>query len=457
MKKIYTKEEIQALAKSAIGKTFKELKRRTENSDEKTSNKGRFGQLLETDLYGYEINSNAEADFKEAGIELKVTPYIRNKNGTLSAKERLSLNHINFKEEYKNTFETSSFWKKNKCLQIIWYLAKNSIPKEDQIITHEILYTYPEEDLKIIKKDYEYIINKIKEGKAHELSESDTMYLGACTKGNKNTPLKEQPFSNIKARQRAFSLRQSYMTILVRKYIGNCEDVEKVLKNNNVTFNEFIENVINKYKGKTQKELMEELHIKSTSKSLNSMIISRMFNVKSNLRNTDEFQKANIIPRTIRIEENGRIKESMPFPYFSFESIANETWETSQIKEEFENTKYMFFLFKKDKNDYVFQGIKLWNMPQSIVDKDIKEVWSKTNEVIKSGNIVNHIDKRGRRITNFPKISDNKISHVRPHAQNSDDTLKLPVKDNLTGATNYTKQCFWLNNKYLEEILKEFL
>lgn len=112
MKKIYTKEEIQALAKSAIGKTFKELKRRTENSNEKTSNKGRFGQLLETDLYGYEINSNAEADFKEAGIELKVTPYIRNKNGTLSAKERLSLNHINFKEEYKNTFETSSFWKR---------------------------------------------------------------------------------------------------------------------------------------------------------------------------------------------------------------------------------------------------------------------------------------------------------------------------------------------------------
>ena len=101
MKKIYTKEEIQALAKSAIGKTFKELKRRTESSNEKTSNKGRFGQLLETDLYGYEINSNAEADFKEAGIELKVTPYIRNKNGTLSAKERLSLNHINLKKNIK--------------------------------------------------------------------------------------------------------------------------------------------------------------------------------------------------------------------------------------------------------------------------------------------------------------------------------------------------------------------
>ena len=37
-----------------------------------------------------------------------------------------------------------------------------------------------------------------------------------------------------------------------------------------------------------------------------------MFNVKGNLSNTDEFLKANIIPRTVRIEENGRIKESFP-------------------------------------------------------------------------------------------------------------------------------------------------
>ena len=33
------------------------------------------------------------------------------------------------------------------------------------------------------RQDYKVISDKIKAGIAHELSESDTMYLGACTKG----------------------------------------------------------------------------------------------------------------------------------------------------------------------------------------------------------------------------------------------------------------------------------
>jgi len=36
--------------------------------------KGNFGQILEKYYFGYEPNSNAEPDFKEAGLELKSTP-----------------------------------------------------------------------------------------------------------------------------------------------------------------------------------------------------------------------------------------------------------------------------------------------------------------------------------------------------------------------------------------------
>lgn len=172
------------------------------------------------------------------------------------------------------------------------------------------------------------------------------MYLGACTKGaNKNT-LRDQPFSETKAKQRAFCFKQSYMTNLVRTYIGDYKDVEKILKNN-TSFEDFITNVINKYKGKTQTELMKELNVDTNAKNINSILISRMFNVKSKLRDTDEFQKANIIPRTIRIEENGRIIESMPYPYFKYKDIINETWEESNFKEELETTKYMFFVLKR--------------------------------------------------------------------------------------------------------------
>ena len=54
-------------------------------------------------------------------------------------------------------------------------------------------------------------------------------------------------------------------------------------------------------------------------------------------------------------------------------------------------------------------------------------------------------------------MSENEVCHVRPHGRDSKDVTKLPVADKLTGATEYTKQCFWINNKYIERELKEYL
>lgn len=451
MSRNYSEMEVQVIANSLIGKTFGEINNYEVQSTE--YNKGSFGHIIESDGYNYDINSFSEPDFAEAGIELKVTPYKINKNKTLSAKERLVLNIINYMEEYKNTFYNSHFWFKNKKIQIVWYLYEEGKKKNNLKITHQKLFEFPEEDLNQIEQDWNTIIQKIKAGKAHEISEADTMYLGACTKGANAKSLREQPFSFIKAKQRAFCLKTSYMTQLVRKYIGNYSDVEKVLKTTTDTFDSFVNKVINKYKGKTQKELMEELNIDSKAKNIFSMIISRMFNVKSKLKETEEFQKANIIPKTIRVEENGNIIESMSFPYFSFENVLKTDFEDSDLREELETTKYMFFIFKKENEEYVFKGIKLWNMPESTIDSKVKDMYDKTREVIKTGNIVNHIDERERRITNFPGMSDNGVCHVRPHGRNANDTIPLPVKDKVTGATEYTKQCFWINNSFLKQII----
>lgn len=38
--------------------------------------------------------------------------------------------------------------------------------------------------MKVIQSDWEKIVNKVKIGEAHNLSEGDTLYLGACTKGS---------------------------------------------------------------------------------------------------------------------------------------------------------------------------------------------------------------------------------------------------------------------------------
>ncbi len=81
---------------------------------------------------------------------------------------------------------------------------------------------------------------------------------------------------------------------------------------------------------------------------------------------------------------------------------------------------------------------------------EAKKVWAKAKEIVSDGNIVREV-KGTRRYTNFPNKSFNSVSHVRPHANNSDDTYPLPTIDKLTKAHVYTKHCFWLNNKYLRD------
>ena len=454
----YNRQEIELISKSAIGKSVNDiLNEETVTVEDKEENKGGLGQLIEKYLFGINNNSDSEPDFMPSGIELKVTPYKKIKSGKLSAKERLVLNIIDYMTEYKNTFRNSHFWYKNNKIQLLWYLWEANKDKKDLIITHEkLLELDKNEDLKQIEEDWNFIINKIREGKAHEISEADTMYLGACSKGANALSIREQPFSDIPAMQRAFCFKNSYMTQLVRKYIGDYSNVEKVLKGTNNTFNEFVLNIIAKYKGKSQNELMKEFNIDTKAKNVNSMLISRMFNVKGKLSETEEFQKAKIIPKTIRIEENGRIKESISFPYFKYTEIVNQDWETSDLREELETTKYMFFIFKRENSEYIFKGIKLWNMPEVDIETSVMEMWKKTYNTIKTGNIVKSIEN-GIRKTNFVGMSENNVCHVRPHGRNANDVCKLPVADRLTGTTEYTKHCFWINNNYIRKIFNEYI
>ena len=453
--KFLTKEEIRVVAQGAIGKTFGELT----NKDFNYNNKGTLGQLLETSVFNFANNSSSAPDFESAGIELKLTPYKKNKNGTLSAKERLVLNIIDYLNEYKYNFFNSHFMYKNRNIQLLWYLYEPDVDKKNYRITNELFLSLDEEefkaDLEIIKRDWELIIDKIKKGEAHNLSESDTMYLGACPKGKDKTSLRKQPFNDILAMQRAFCYKSSYMTFLVRKYISN-EITEKVLIEplKEKTFEEFIIDKVKSYYGKSETELEKILNVDTRAKNKYQLLFSKMLKINDDIEKSEEFQKANIKIKTIRVEKNGNIKESMSFPAFKYEDIVKEQWEESSLYNTFESTKFLFVIFKNDGNQYIFDKVKIWNMPESILNADVKSVWEKTKKIIKNGNVVKEI-KNDKYYTNFPKMTDNDICHVRPHAKDFDDTYDLPVKDKVTGRVNFMKQCFWLNSSYIEKIIGE--
>jgi DNA mismatch repair protein MutH len=451
-----TKKQIKEKGESVLGKTFGEI----DNTGMIEKAKGKLGQIIEKSVFEIETNSLPEPDFKEAGVELKVTPYRKNKNGTYSAKERLVLNIINYFDEYLKTFETSSFWKKNKSLYIIFYEYSDSLTLDKLKITYDLLFEYPEEDLATIKKDWKIIHDKILSGKAHEISEADTMYLAACTKDSKARANKKQPFSNILAKQRAYSLKCSYMTQIFNKYVLNKEPSERILSyKSNKSFDEVIQERLMPFVGKSINELKKMFEIQSRAKNLNSMLLSRMLGLKGKVSNSEEFLKSGVEPKTISVSYTNKIKESISFPAFKFKDIVKEEWENSSLRNIFLERKYMFVIFKQHiKNgEFYFKGVKFWNMPLSDIDNELFKVWSKTVNVIKSGNIVSKIKDDGTRLTNFPHPKENKIAHVRPHGIDSNDTYELPILDTITKQSKYTKQCFWLNNSYIVSIIKDEL
>lgn len=439
-------------ANKLVGQSFGEIDKYSRLEDNK--GKGNLGQVVEESYFEYDVNSRAEADFAHVGIELKVTPYKINKNKTISAKERLVLNIINYMEEYKKTFYESSFWKKNKELLLVFYEWQKELDKKDYIIKDVMLHKFSEEDLIVIRNDWETIVNKIKAGKAHEISEADTNYLGACSKGSSKNSVRRQPFSETLAMQRAFSLKSSYMTHLIRKRLGNkVENTVSILRGTKKGIEELLHDKFTPYYGKSIDEICSELDINLVSKNgtipknYAQIISSKILGIKDNkIDNIEEFSKANIKFKTVRIEKSGKIKQHMSLETFKYTEIIKETWEESELRSMFAEQKYLFVVFRYDYNDILrLDKIKIWNMPLSVLDTKLKETWKETVKVIKEGLIIEV--KGGRKFDNMPASTFNRVCHTRPHAQNSNDTYMLP------DGREHVKKCFWLDREYILNIL----
>ena len=106
-------------------------------------------------------------------------------------------------------------------------------------------------------------------------------------------------------------------------------------------------------------------------------------------------------------------------------------------------------------------------MPESDLENIVRQAWQQTVDTIKFG-VQLHYD--GKRVTNnFIGKSDKRIIHVRPHASkssyiaNDKNANQLPTPAIWTNKpANFandwmTKQCFWLNNDYVFEQIKDLL
>jgi len=433
-----SRESIVKYAENLLGKTLRKVL--GTHIRQTYSGKGRLGQLLEKLYFQYDLNSVSMPDFPEAGLELKTTPLKQTKNG-LKSKERLVLNIINYLQEHKNTFEDSSFWKKNARLLLMFYMHKDNVADIDLVFKIVRQWDFPPEDLKIIKDDWHKIVNKIKNKQAHELSEGDTLYLGACTKGGKGTPLRQQYGTSQRAKQRAFSLKSKYINFIIDDSLGKIKktgEVEAVVKNvsgyvDHETFEEHVINKFSPYYGKLVSEIEHIFNINTFSKAKLYILAKAILGVHG--KKIEEFEKADIKMKTIRFEKNGTLKESMSFAQIKYEEIIQEGWETSYWR----NTlikRFFFVVFQKNHQAKLeLKKVMFWGMP--VKDLEIaKKFWLHTKKNIQEEDF-----------KHFSKISDNKLCHVRPKGRNSLDLMR-------TSSGQFEKKmCYWLNSSYIKKII----
>ena len=410
------------------------------SAKENSKNKGNFGNYLEEAYFGKKNDNKSQADFPLAKLELKASPLKTLSNHEVKVKERLVLGHFTFSALDKETFTTSHFIDKNQNILFVFYHYDRKLRSGDLKIELSDLWQFLKEDLPQIQNDWETIVSKIRKGKAHEISEGDTLYLGACTKGTTaESSMQVQPYSDIKARGRALCFKLNYINhifqiLLQRRQNRNALEMRILSKHE--LFENHILQVYKPYLKKYANEIctMRDQAYNPNRKDRHSAIARSILGLNKDGTNIYELNASGITVKTIRVEPNEKMKESMSFKAIDYCEIVDEEWEESYFYGAV-TSKFLFVIFKRDAEDseYYLDTVKFWQIPMNDYTQ-FEKVWNDTKQKVSVGDY-----------SHFMKISDNPCSHIRPHGRNATDLTPTPQ------GTYEKKMCFWINRQYLQE------
>jgi DNA mismatch repair protein MutH len=426
-------ESIVAYAEGLIGYSLADL---FPNHDEVANrkNRGDLGGMVQKLFFGLQADSRSEADFSEAGLELKTTGVRWGSRGEFVAKERLVLMMIDYEKIVDETWETSSFLKKCRLILLLAYLY--DIDKsifDRKFVLRPMLLDLLDSNFSELKADWEWIRQSVKDGKAHELSEGDTFVLGACRKGSggASEKLRKQPFSEVGAKSRAFSFRQTFVNQIIQTFGTQDAPSLAVSDVRNLPHKAF-----RAFLGKSVDAIASEFdYFKESPNQKGYHRLLAMKILTAGGYSVQDLQNLGIEMKTVRLTPTGNPREAMSFPGFSFMSIVNEDWEESSFFQKLES-KFLFIIFAAHADgSETLHNVSYWNMPYS--DRlEAERVWKQTQRRVS-------IDA-----TDLPKSSESPVAHVRPKGRDGKDTIPTPQ------GTMHLKQCFWLNRSYIRDVVK---
>lgn len=411
------------------------------------NSKSSVGDLVERYYYGIHPGNDAcSPDFKEAGVELKTTPLEKRSKAGVVPKERLVFGMIDYMSVHEEEFESSCFLAKSRLLMVLWYMHEAGVPVGDlRFVAAKLvnLDALPEVDKAIIREDWEAIVRRVRDGEAHLLGSeaTPTRYLEALTKGASGR-LKRQANSEERAKPRAFAFKQSFVKSLLR---GELADEGRAYGSPEaVAERGFEQGILDRFKpwvGVDVRAIAERLEVPEDpkAKGYRASLARAIMGVRA--KKVAEFERANILMKTIHHQAGKLPKEHMSFPAFRFMgsgSVVDEVWEAPDgdderiaiIKRTLEEQRFLFVTFEESGGVTRLSRVMFWSMPAEDIESYVKRVWELTREAITTGTL------------KFPGITYNHVCHVRPHATKG-ETFPTPHNG------NQTKRCFWLDRAYV--------
>lgn len=450
---------------------------------------GIAGDVIEQSVLGYPSNSDQKPDIFVSGLPVEVkTTGIRystkaRKSGKATekdfeAKEPMSITAVSPDKIVDEEFDNSNFWHKLERMLLVYYHYDADKPvkswdyKNFMVKGYE-LHQFSKEDKKRLEADWVKVRDFIREAKLTY----------------PNNPTVQYPFLGSTLRKDLllidtapkwphnprFRLKRSTVTAIVQEYFENrtLEKIDNLESMNDV--DKLLHDTSEKYRGKTVREILEELGIKyklnskkDVSKSIAEQIVLKMFNSKSKKLNEIEvFNKAGFILKSlVQTKKHKRTEDTKLFS-IDFSDLSNEHFGQSQFFEYFYDTQFLFILFEEPSSsakllDNKFLGFKRLYFEEEFIDTIVKKAWNHTRDLVinnklkesivyrKNTNepVINKKSGTVQTTLNFIKSKDNEV-FIRGGGK--DSTAK---NHQLNGISMY-QQFIWIKGSYINNRLNE--
>lgn len=474
----FKKKELERLLENALNKTLGEVDKNNVFDRTKVNPKitGIAGNVIEQSVLGFPADNKQRPDLDVEGIdiELKTTGIRLCKKGRnqYEAKEPMSITAVSPKKIVKEEFYDSNYWHKLKNMLLVYYhydsvkTVRASEYANFYIRGYEF-HKFSKEDEKRLRADWEIVRDFIRqlqnkydnpENEYPRISSelrSQLVYIDTAPKWPNNP---------------RFRLKRQFLTSIIQNHFGN--KLEQ-LPGKYISFNDVdrkCSELKRIYYGKTVKELVEILGIKSKiNKAISEQIVVRMFGGEAKkISKIELFNKFGLIAKTITLTKTGCRTEDMKLFTIDFDEWLdiNTKFEDSKIYDYFANRQLLCIIFeepskKASLKDNVFIGFKRLAFSDKFIQNDVKKVWDEIRSLVYSDKlrevivynknnkpIVNKKNGTIKTSINFPK-SKNNILFVRGTGRDSRDK---PVV--LNDISMY-RQNIWLKGSYVARKLND--